>query len=88
MFAIADKYVTLTHQPNGSHRQSALIRFGQKSAHEINGKTHERSCLFAYEFTVHHGGLNNFPVQDVNVPADVVAGGQRPELLADKFPES
>ena len=55
--------------------------------HEIDCKPQERSCFLAHEFAVYRGGTDGFPIEDVDIPADVIARGQRPELLTNEFAE-
>ena len=80
--------IALTDQPDGSHDQRGPIGIGHETAHEIDGKPQEWSRFLAYEPTIHRSRTDGFPVEDVDIPGDVVARGQRPELLADEFPRA
>ena len=80
--------IALTDQPDGSHDQCGPIGIGHEAAHKIDGKAQKWSRFFAYEPTIHRMRTDRFPLQDVDIPGDVVARGQRPELLADEFTKS
>jgi hypothetical protein len=84
---MADENIALTNQPDGGHGQRSPIGIGHEAPHEVDGKTEEWSCFFAYKFAVHCSRTNRFPVEDVNKPGDVVARGKRPQLLADELTE-
>jgi len=88
LFAMAYEDIALTDQPHGSHDQCGPIGIGHEAAHKIDGKAQKWSRFFAYEPTIHRSRTDRFPVQDVDIPGDVVARGQRPELLADEFTKS
>ena len=85
--AIADENGALTDEPDSGHGERALIGIRHEAAHEVDGKSKEWSCFFAHKFAVHRSRTNGFPVEDVNISGDVIARGQRPELLTDEFTE-
>ena len=72
---MAYENIALTDQPDGSHDQRWPISVGHEAAHEIDGKTQERSGFFAHKFAVHRSRTNGFPVEDVNMSGDVIARG-------------
>ena len=78
----------LTDQPDGGHNQRALIGVGHEAAHEIDGKPQERSRFFADKLAIDRSRTYGFPVENVDIPGDVVARGKRPQLLADEFAKS
>ena len=85
MLAIAYENGALTDEPDGGHSQRALIGLGHEAPHQIDRKPQEWSRFFTYKVAVYLGRLDGFPVENVDIPGDVVARGQRPQLPADEF---
>jgi len=67
----------LTDQPDGSRDQRGLVSVGHEATHQLHGKPQERGRFFLYKFAVHRSRTNRFPIEDMNIPGDVIARGQR-----------
>ena len=88
MLAIAYENRALTDEPDSGHSQRALIGLGHEAPHQIDRKPQEWSRFFAYKLAVYRIGLDGFPVENVDIAGDIVARGQRPQLLADELAKS
>ena len=73
---MANENGTLTDQPDGGHNQRALIGLRHEAPHEIDCKSQERSCFFAYKLAIYRSWTDGFPVQNVDISGDVVARRQ------------
>ena len=88
LLAVPYEYGALTDQPDGGHDQRALIGLGHEAPHEVDGKPQERSRLFADKLAIDRSRTNGFPVENVDIPGDVVARRKRPQLVADELSKS
>ena len=68
--------IALTDQPDGGHDQRGLIGIGHEAPHQIDGKPQERSRFFAYKLAIYRSRMDGFPVENVDIPGDVVARRQ------------
>src|SRR5208282_6424800 len=85
LLAVAHEYAALADEPDGGDHKRALIRIGQKAMHQVDGRAHERRRFLADELAEDRRRTHRFPVEDAEVPTELVAPNQRLKLMANEF---
>src|SRR6516165_4905786 len=85
LLAIAQEDAALPEQPDRGNRDRALVGIGQKTAHQISGKSEKRCGLLGHEVAEYRCRLHGFPIENAHVAAVLVAPQQRLQLTANEL---